>query len=92
VPAGLKAVEERIASPYFRMAIRDVSRDIENGSALSTAMARHPDVFSMSYVAAVQYGEQTATLDLVMISLGQGKPIHVRPQWHRRLARRRKGV
>lgn len=46
-----------------------VRRDVEQGSALSAALSRHPKVFSRLYVSMVRAGEVAGTLDETLVQL-----------------------
>ncbi|MCC7412161.1 MAG: type II secretion system F family protein [Gammaproteobacteria bacterium] len=50
-------------------AIRDVQVDIESGRELSTALARHPRVFSTLFVSMVRVGENTGRLDEAFLQM-----------------------
>jgi type II secretory pathway component PulF len=54
----------------LRWVIRDMIRDIENGSSLSKAMDRHQDVFPTIAVNLMMAGESTGELDVVAQRLG----------------------
>src|SRR3954462_8080497 len=47
----------------------EVRRDVERGSSLSVAMAKHPKAFSRLYVAMVRSGETGGSLDTVLLRL-----------------------
>jgi len=49
--------------------INDVRTDVERGSSLSVALAKHPKAFSRLYVAMVRSGETGGSLDTVLVQL-----------------------
>ena len=49
--------------------IDEVRQDVEKGSSLSQALARHPKVFNRLYVAMVKAGETGGVLDSVLLQL-----------------------
>ena len=51
--------------------IDQVSDDVEKGSSLSDAIARHPKVFDRLYVAMVRAGETGGVLDMVLMQLAE---------------------
>lgn len=53
-------------SPYFSDVISRVEADVSEGSSLSRALGRHPDVFSMLFVGMVKAGENSGKLDKVL--------------------------
>src|SRR5690348_4183652 len=66
VVAALVVLEEQTDDRYLAEVIREVRADVEGGSLLSQALARHPKVFSRLYVAMVEAGEAAGILDLVL--------------------------
>lgn len=48
----------------FRRVLKDVVASLESGQTLSTAMGRHPGVFSPLFLALINVGENTGQLDL----------------------------
>ncbi len=57
----LLAAEAR--TPQLAEKLSDIANDIQGGSSISNALARHPDVFSPFYVNMVKSGEETGKLD-----------------------------
>lgn len=57
---------EQIEKPVFRNILVKVKDDIETGSSLSDALARHPEVFSTLYVNMVRAGESSGALDDIL--------------------------
>lgn len=49
--------------------VGEVRLDVERGSSLSVALARHPKAFNRLYVSMVRSGESSGTLDSVLIRL-----------------------
>jgi type IV pilus assembly protein PilC len=47
----------------------EVRQDVEKGSSLSQALARHPKVFNRLYIAMVKAGETGGVLDTVLIQV-----------------------
>ncbi|RAL22781.1 pilus assembly protein PilC [Lujinxingia litoralis] len=72
IDAGLPLVQclELLGSnePHkgFQRIIGDIRKDIESGSTLSDAMAKHPGAFDNLYVSLVAAGEVAGILDAVM--------------------------
>jgi type IV pilus assembly protein PilC len=63
---SLSILEQQTESRPLVTALREMRRDIERGSSLSAAMAKHPKVFSTMYVAMVRSGETGGVLDSVL--------------------------
>ena len=57
----LLAAEAR--TPSLGEKLTEVSNDIQSGSSISAALARHPEVFSPFYVNMVRAGEEAGKLD-----------------------------
>jgi type IV pilus assembly protein PilC len=66
VVAALVTLEEQTDDKYLREVIGDVRADVESGVVLSKAFARHPKVFNRLFVAMVEAGESSGTLDTVL--------------------------
>jgi len=60
---ALAGLQESATNPTLRHVIADLRVSLDAGRELSTAMQRHPDVFSTFYVSVVRVGETTGQLD-----------------------------
>jgi len=60
---SLRSVANQTPSKPLKVVINQVINDVEGGSSLSTAFARHPDVFGQIYISLVAAGEVSGTLD-----------------------------
>ena len=75
VDSGLSVVRSlgilagQVENPELSRVLNAVRLDVENGSALSVACARHPKVFSHLFVTLVGAGEAGGNLDEVLTSL-----------------------
>lgn len=65
VPA-LEMLERSTSSKPLAQVLARVREDVETGSALSVALARHPRQFNALYVSLVQAGESAGILDVMM--------------------------
>lgn len=63
---SLDVTIEQCSDARLREALRAVMNDIENGLALSEAMARHPKEFAQLYVTMIRAGELGGVLDEVL--------------------------
>ena len=63
---SLKILGEQTSNPLLRDLIFEIERDIKGGETLSSAMAKHPKVFSTFYVNVVKAGEATGKLHEVL--------------------------
>ena len=60
---SLHTLEEQTQDERIKEAIAGVRADVEAGSTLEQAMARHPEVFDRLYRAMVRSGEQSGRLE-----------------------------
>ncbi len=66
---SLATLKEQAQSKVFRDVISRISRDIEAGENLSSALAKHPHIFNSLYVAMIRAGEVGGRLDEVLSRL-----------------------
>jgi type IV pilus assembly protein PilC len=63
---SLSILADQTENKELARIIGEVRRDVERGSALSVALAKHPKAFSRLYVAMVRSGETGGSLDAVL--------------------------
>lgn len=68
---GLNILAQQAEDPVLKKALVQIIRDVEAGSSLSKALARHPNVFSQLYINTVVAGEAAGILDKVLYKLSQ---------------------
>jgi len=72
IDAGLPLVQcleilaQQQDNKYFQQILLQVRQDVEEGSTLAAAMARHPKVFDQLYTNMVEAGETGGILDLIL--------------------------
>jgi type IV pilus assembly protein PilC len=72
IDAGLPLVQcleilgQQQDNKYFQSILLQVRQDVEEGSTLAAAMARHPRVFDQLYANMVEAGETGGILDLIL--------------------------
>src|SRR5205809_5746151 len=66
---ALSILEQQTESKVLAKAVTDIRVDIEKGSSLSIAMAKHPKVFNDLFVAMVRAGETGGVLESVLMRL-----------------------
>ena len=66
---ALAGLQESTQNPTFSAMLQELRESLDSGRELSTAMRRHPRVFSPFYVSMVQVGEMTGMLDETFIRL-----------------------
>jgi type IV pilus assembly protein PilC len=63
---SLDILQEQQENPTFKRVIRQVKRDVEEGSTLSDAIKKHPRVFDNLFVNLVAAGEIGGILDVIL--------------------------
>jgi len=56
-------LSEEIENKYLQKSLREVAEDLRAGSPISTALSKHPEIFSDFYVNMVRSGEETGKLN-----------------------------
>lgn len=74
INAGLPLTEALLilraqSKPALQKVVSQVLADVEGGTSLSSAMAKHPSIFTASYIALVKSGELGGLLDNVLVRL-----------------------
>ncbi len=63
---ALNALEEQTTHPMFKRVLGTVESDIQHGSSLSAAFAKHPNVFDSLFINMVKVGETGGVLSTVL--------------------------
>ncbi|WP_426115822.1 type II secretion system F family protein [Massilia sp. PWRC2] len=66
---GLAGLQESAISKPFARVLKDLRESLDAGRELSSAMRRHPTVFSPFYLSMVRVGEMTGRLEEVFLRL-----------------------
>lgn len=66
---ALAGLQESTQNPAFAAMLQDLRESLDSGRELSTALRRHPKVFSPFYLSMVQVGEMTGMLDITFLRL-----------------------
>jgi MSHA biogenesis protein MshG len=66
---GLAGLQESAISKSFGRILKDLRESLDSGRELSSAMRRHPDVFSQFYLSMIRVGEMTGRLEEVFLRL-----------------------
>ncbi len=66
---GLAGLQESAVSKSFGKVIKDLRESLDSGRELSSAMRRHPQVFTPFYLSMVRVGEMTGRLEEVFLRL-----------------------
>ncbi|WP_069790263.1 type II secretion system F family protein [Cyanobacterium sp. IPPAS B-1200] len=68
---ALSVLAEQSSNPKFKKALSAINEDVQQGTNLSEALAKHPDCFDQLYVSMVEAGEIGGVLDEVMNRLAK---------------------
>lgn len=66
---SLDTLGEQTKSKRLRVIIEEIRKEVERGSSFSTALSKHPTVFSILYVNMVSVGEEGGVLDDILEKL-----------------------
>ncbi|MBI2599194.1 type II secretion system F family protein [Candidatus Curtissbacteria bacterium] len=66
---ALVILEKQAKNRAFSRAISQIVADVEGGSSLSAALAKHPKIFNVIYIKLVEAGETGGVLDKVLAKL-----------------------
>src|SRR5512135_64341 len=66
---ALAGLQESTHNPAFAAMLQDLRESLDSGRELSTALRRHPKIFSPFYLSMVQVGEMTGMLDVTFLRL-----------------------
>ncbi len=69
VVTALKITADQTENPKLRTVVSQVADEIDAGSRLSEALAKHPKIFSNFYISVIRSGETSGKLDEVLTYL-----------------------
>jgi type IV pilus assembly protein PilC len=64
-----RLLASEMENPKLQKILTAVGDDLQSGSSISRALAKHPDVFSAFYVSMVKSGEESGTLEKTFMYL-----------------------
>jgi MSHA biogenesis protein MshG len=68
---ALAGLQESAINPAMGRTIQDLRAGLDSGRELSSAMLRHPDIFSPFYTSMVRIGEMTGRLEEIFLRLSE---------------------
>jgi MSHA biogenesis protein MshG len=68
---ALAGLQESAINPAMGRTIQELRTGLDSGRELSSAMLRHPDVFSPFYTSMVRVGEMTGRLEEIFLRLSE---------------------
>lgn len=66
---ALDALVDQVDNPQLKLVLSEVKQKVNEGTALSKAMADYPKIFNSVYTNMVDAGESSGTLDVVLLRL-----------------------
>ncbi len=63
---GIDALQDQVTHPSFKRVLVSIRDDIQHGSSLSAAFAKHPAVFDTLYVNMIKVGETGGVLSKIL--------------------------
>lgn len=63
---ALGILSQETRNPRLKLAIEDIRKEVESGTALSQALAKHKDIFPRLYISLVRVGETGGILDVIL--------------------------
>lgn len=63
---ALRSVNQQTVNKPLKVVLTQIIGDIEGGTTLSSAMAKHPQVFNQVYISLIAAGETSGTLDAAL--------------------------
>jgi type IV pilus assembly protein PilC len=71
LPRSLKILSDQTKNKRFRKALLAVRDDIIKGQSFSDSLAKHGDIFSELFVSMIKVGEETGTIEEVLLVLSR---------------------
>lgn len=68
---ALNILQNQVSSPKMKKILGEALREVESGTQLSIAFARHPDVFPNIYVALLRAAEASGSMDKILVRLAE---------------------
>lgn len=66
---AINIIVDQTENPSFKTILIDIGRQVKEGQQFSAAMSRYPRIFPLLYTAMVKAGEDSGTLEQVLIRL-----------------------
>ena len=75
---ALEIIQKQVGNLYFKDQLAEVVSDVRDGASFSSALERHPDIFSNLYINLVRAGEASGKIQTVLLHLSD----HLEKQHH----------
>lgn len=71
VVEALASLQDQVDNDYLKVVLSELKTDVNEGASLASALKKHPKVFNNVYVNMVEAGEESGTLDIVLLRLAE---------------------
>lgn len=68
---SMTSIIEQVENQYFKKTLIEMKTSITEGSSLSQAMAKHPEIFPQQYSSLISVGERTGEYEATLIRLAE---------------------
>ena len=66
---ALNGLQDQVDNDLLKVILSEVKQEVNEGSSLAKAMGKHPKVFNNVYVNMIEAGEESGTLEVVLLRL-----------------------
>ncbi len=66
---ALAALQDQVDNEHLKVVLSEVKQDVNEGASLAKAFGKHPKIFNNVYVNMVEAGEESGTLEVVLLRL-----------------------
>jgi len=77
---SLSALQDQVDHDYLRVVLSELRQDVNEGTSLAKAMAKHKRVFNNVYINMVEAGEASGNLEVVLLKLADFTEAQVKLQ------------
>jgi len=77
---ALSALQDQVDNDYLRVVLSELKQDVNEGTSLAGAMAKHRKVFNNVYINMVEAGEASGNLEVVLLKLADFTEAQVKLQ------------
>lgn len=66
---ALTALQDQVDNEQLKVILSEIKQDVNEGASLAKALGKHPKVFNNVYINMVEAGEESGTLEVVLLRL-----------------------
>ncbi len=66
---ALSALQDQVDNELLKVVLSEVKQEVNEGASLAKALGKHPKVFNNVYINMVEAGEESGTLEVVLLRL-----------------------